>query len=155
MLPFSARQSHICFMKNILNYFAISLLLAIVSSCKKEEDPHQPAATVFSFSCLYSFVFEHSGTKSLAVSVQSESNKEFFATFETVPSNFGYFESPVSIAGNQSGALNIDFYQTLSSPGAYSAIVMVSTPGENNAIRTKNISLVYRPNCLYNFRSHI
>jgi len=32
---------------------------------------------------------------------------------------------------------------------------MVSVPGENNAIRTKNISLIYRPNCLYNFRNHI
>lgn len=142
-------------MKNIQNFFAILLILTIVNSCKKEEDPQQPAATVFSFSCPDSLVFEHSETQSLTVSVQSESSKMFSATFEDVPSNFGYHESPISLAGNQSGNLNIDFYQTLSNPGTFTTTVSVSVPNENNAIKSKEVKLIYRPNCLYAMRNHV
>lgn len=128
----------------------------VISSCKKEEDPQQPEATVFSFSTPDTLVFEHSGTKSLAVTVLSESSKTFFATFETLPQNaFGYFNGEVEIAANQTGNLELDFYQTQAEPGVYPAVVRVSVPNENNAIKYKDISLVYRPNCLYAMRNHV
>lgn len=132
------------------------IALLVISSCKKEDDPQQPEATVFSFSTPDTLVFEHSGTKSLAVTVHSESSKDFFATFETLPSNvFGYFNGDIEIAANQTGNLDLDFYQTQATPGIYPAVVRVSVPNENNAIKYKDISLVYRPNCLYAMRNHV
>lgn len=125
------------------------------SSCKKDET-EQPKPTQFSFSIPDSLVFEHSDTKPIPVSVQSESAKTFYATFESLPPNgFGYFQNPIEIEANQSGNLNLDFYQTQVTPGTYIADVRVSLPNENNAIQNKEIKLVYRPNCLYAMRNHV
>jgi len=124
------------------------------SSCKKDET-EQPKPTQFSFSIPDSLVFEHSDTKPIPVSVQSESAKTFYATFESLPpSGFGYFQNPIEIEANQTGNLNLDFYQTQVTPGTYIADVRVSLPNENNAIQTKEIKLVYRPNCGYAFRNY-
>ncbi len=133
----------------------ILLVLAYFSSCKKDEtDPPKP--TQFSFSIPDSLVFEHSETKPLPVSVQSESSKTFYATFESLPPDgFGYFLDPIEIEANQTGNLNLDFYQTQVVPGTYIADVRVSLPNENNAIQNKEIKLVYRPNCMYDFREHV
>ncbi|MCB0820771.1 MAG: hypothetical protein KDC13_09115 [Bacteroidetes bacterium] len=127
----------------------------LISSCKKDEtDP--PEATQFSFSIPDSLVFEHSDTKSVTVSVQSESGKSFISTFETIPPQaFGYFDGEVTIAANQSGVLELEFYQTFAMPGVYTGTVRVAVPNENNAIKTKDISLIYRPNCMYDFRNHV
>lgn len=133
----------------------ILLVLVYFTSCKKDEtDPPKP--TQFSFSIPDSLVFEHSDTKPLPVSVQSESSKTFYATFEELPpSGFGYFQNPIEIEANQTGNLNLDFYQTQVVPGTYIADVRVSLPNENNAIQNKEIKLVYRPNCLYAMRNHV
>lgn len=127
----------------------------LFSSCKKD-DPEQPQPTQFSFTIPDSLVFEHSDTKAVTVNVQSASGKSFIATFETLPPNaFGYFDGDISIAANQSGNLELEFYQTFAEPGNYTGIVRVAVPNENNAIQTKEINLVYRPNCLYAFRNYV
>jgi len=129
--------------------------LVVIASCKKEDNPKQPEPTQFSFSIPDSLVFEHSDTKPLPVSVQSESSKTFYATFESLPpSGFGYFQNEVEIEANQTGNLNLDFYQTQVMPGTYIADVRVSVPNENNAIQNKEIKLIYRPNCGYAFRNY-
>lgn len=134
----------------------VCIALTIISSCKKDEDPQTPVTTQFSFTIPDSVVFEHSQTKEIAVSVQSESNKTFTATFESLPPQaFGYFGNEILIEANQTGLLPLDFYQTFATPGAYTAEIRVAVPNENNAIQTKEISLIYRPNCLYDFRNHV
>jgi hypothetical protein len=131
------------------------LAFTLISSCKKDET-EPPKATQFSFNIPDSLVFEHSDTKPIPVSVQSESAKTFYATFESLPpSGFGYFQNPIQIQANQTGNLNLDFYQTQVIPGLYTANIRVSLPNENNAIQNKEIKLVYRPNCMYDFRNHV
>lgn len=138
--------------KLVLSIFA----LVVIASCKKEDDPNQPEPTQFSFSVPDSVIFEHSQTQSIPVTVSSESAKTFYATFEELPpSAFGYFVDATPIEANQTGNLELDFYQSFATPGIYPAVVRVSLPNENNAIQYKDISLVYRPNCMYAFRDHV
>ena len=130
-------------------------MLSLLSACKKDEQP-QPQPTQFSFTIPDSVVFEHSGTQVVPVSVQSTSSKSFIAKFETLPPNaFLYLGGEIPIEANQSENLEFDFYQTLATPGDYTGVVRVAVPNENNAIQTKDIRLVYRPNCLYAFRNHV
>jgi hypothetical protein len=132
------------------------LVLLAFAACKKEEDPKQPEVTQFSFSIPDSVVFEHSQTKSIPVTVMSESNKTFYATFEELPPYaFGHFADDTPIEANQTGNLELDFYQTQAEPGTYTGKVRVSVPNENNAIQYKDIKLIYSPNCLYDFRNHV
>ncbi|MEX1189871.1 MAG: hypothetical protein WED33_11480 [Bacteroidia bacterium] len=132
------------------------IALVVIASCKKEDDPKQPEVTLFSFTIPDSVVFEHSETKSIPVTVLSESAKTFYATFEELPpSAFGYFDNDIPIEANQTGNLELDFYQTFANPGNYTGTVRVSVPNENNAIQYKDIKLIYRPNCMYDFRDHI
>lgn len=137
--------------------FLLSLFILVVfASCNKEDDPKQPEPTQFSFTIPDSVVFDHSQTISIPVTVHSESDKEFFTTFETLPQYaFGYFDDEIAIPANQTVNLPLDFYQTQAEPGSYTGVVRVSIPKENNAIQTKDIKLVYRPNCLYSFRNHV
>jgi hypothetical protein len=132
------------------------IALLVIASCKKEDDPKQPEVTQFSFSIPDSVVFEHSQTKSIPVTVMSETNKTFYATFEELPPYaFGHFADDTPIEANQTGSLELDFYQTQAEPGTYTGKVRVSVPNENNAIQYKDIKLVYRPNCMYDFREHV
>ena len=86
----------------------------------------------------------------------SETNKTFYATFEELPPYaFGHFADDTPIEANQTGSLELDFYQTQAEPGTYTGKVRVSVPNENNAIQYKDIKLVYRPNCMYDFREHV
>lgn len=139
-------------LKILLSIFA----LVVIASCKKEDDPKQPEVTQFAFTIPDSLVFQHSETQLLPVTVQSESDKVFYATFEELPPNaFGYFADETPIEANQTGNLELDFYQTQAEPGTYTGKVRVSVPNENNAIQYKDIKLVYRPNCIYDFREHV
>lgn len=139
--------------KNLL-FCICGILFTLMSACKKDEQP-QPQPTQFSFSISDSLVIEHSGTQVVPVSVQSASNKSFIATFETLPPNaFLYLGGEIPIEANQSENLEFEFYQTLASPGNYTGVVRVAVPNENNAIQTKEIKLVYRPNCGYAFRNY-
>lgn len=129
--------------------------LVVLASCKKEDDPKQPDPTQFSFAIPDSVVFEHSQTQSIPVTVTSESAKTFYATFDELPPYaFGHYTGDIEIAANQTGNLELDFFQTQANPGTYEGVVKVSVPNENNAIQYKDIKLVYRPNCGYAFRNY-
>ena len=137
-----------------INWTIALISIIVLSACKKDEQP-QPQPTQFSFMIPDSLVIEHSGTQVVPVSVQSASNKSFIAKFETLPPNaFLYLGGEIPIEANQSENLEFEFYQTQATPGNYTGVVRVAVPNENNAIQTKEIKLVYRPNCGYAFRNY-
>jgi hypothetical protein len=135
--------------------FLLSLItLAVFTSCDKDKDQVDP--NQFSFAIPDSLVFAHSQETYIPVTVVSESDKGFFADFETLPPDvFGPYNAEVAIAANQTGNLPLTFHHTYANPGTYTGVVNVYIPNENNANQTKEIKLIYRPNCLYSFRDHI
>jgi hypothetical protein len=132
--------------------FLIGFGLVFLSACDKEEDP-QIEPTAFSFTAPDSLVFEHSGVLPYAVAVQSESQKSFIASFSDLFDSF-VGNTTLSIPPNESRSIDVSFNQFGVNPGAYPCLLTVAVPNENNAVKTKTIQMVYRPNCAYAFRNY-
>ena len=135
----------------LLAFFAFSFLL--ISSCKKDEDA-TPQSTVFTYTAADSLVFEHSGTLPYAVAVQSNSGKEFISTISSMFDAFSNGNTTLNIPSNESRSFSISFNQYGVTPGVFPYTLTVAVPNENNAIKTKTIYMVYRPNCGYAFRNY-
>ena len=134
-------------------HLIVCLFFIVFSSCEKEEEP-TPQPTEFSFTAGDSLIFEHSGTLPYAVFVQSNSGKEFISSISDMFGSFSTGGTTLSIPSNESRSFNISFYQTGVTPGVYPCSLTVAVPNENNAIKTKVIQMVYRPNCGYAFRNY-
>lgn len=130
---------------------SISLLLLGMQSCTKESEP--APTTEFSFTAPDTVIFEHSGTKTLEVSVQSNSAMDFVANLSCDNSSFQY-GGEIVIASNQSGTFNIQFNQFGVAPASYDCNLTVSVANENDLPQSKNIQLRYAPNCGYDFKNH-
>ncbi len=127
--------------------------LIFISACKKDEQPEQEP-TGFTFSAADSLVFEHTGTLSYAVAVQSASGKEFISSFSGLGASFSDGGTTLTIPSNQSRTFDVYFNQVGADPGTYPCTLSVAVPNENNALKTKIVQMVYRPNCGYEFRNY-
>lgn len=136
----------------LLSFLALSVLL--VSSCNKDDETETPTPTEFTYTANDSLIFEHSGTLPYAVAVQSNSGKGFISSISGLFDSFSNGGTTLSIPSNESRSFNISFYQTGVTPGVYPCSLTVAVPNENNAIKTKVIQMVYRPNCGYAFRNY-
>jgi hypothetical protein len=140
-------------MKNALNIFLVSVSLLSFASCNKDEQT-QPEPTAFTYTAADSLVFEHSGTLPYTVAVQSTSGKEFISNFSGFSGSFYDGGTTLSIPSNQSRSFDVTFNQFGLSPGAYPCTLTVAVPNENNAVKTKVVQMVYRPNCGYAFLNY-
>jgi hypothetical protein len=101
-------------------------------------------------------LFEYSGSKQLAVAVQNSQNKEFGASLSGLNSSFYDGGQQLVIPSNQERYFDINFNQTNAIPGSYPCQLTVSVFNVNNYIpQTKDIKLIYAPNCAYNYRNYI
>lgn len=129
--------------------------LLFVISCKKESTT-DTQAIVYSFTAPDSILFEYSGSKQLAVAVQNSQNKEFGASLSGLNSSFYDGGQQLVIPSNQERYFDINFNQTNAIPGSYPCQLTVSVFNVNNYIpQTKDIKLIYAPNCAYNYRNYI
>ncbi len=136
-----------------MNKFALLLAFNVVfASCNKEDEP-QPEATTFAFTAIDSLVFEHSGVLPYVVAVQSESGKSFIASLSGLFDSFVGNET-LSIPSNESRSISVSLNQFGVNPGAYPCTLTVAVPNENNAVKTKTVQMVYKPNCAYAFRNY-
>ncbi len=140
-------------MKPTYFYFILLLAIATISSCKKDEEP-APQPTEFTYTANDSIVFEHSGTMPYSVAVQCSLGKEFISSFSGLFDSFSSGGTTLSIPSNESRSFNISFNQFGVTPGAYPCTLSVAVPNENNALKTKVVQMVYRPNCGYAFRNY-
>jgi hypothetical protein len=128
-------------------------MVFLFTACDKDEQP-QPEPTAFTYTAADSLVFEHSGTLPYAVSVQSASGKTFISSFSGLFDSFYNGGTTLNIPSNESESFNITFNQFGVTPGAYPCTLTVAVPNENNAVKTKMVQMVYRPNCAYAFRNY-
>jgi len=140
-------------MKISIKFLLYSLLFGVLISCKKDEQP-EPEPTAFTYTAADSLVFEHTGTLPYAVAVQSASGKEFISSFSGLGASFLDGGTTLTIPSNQSRSFNIYFNQVGANPGVYPCTLSVAVPNENNALKTKIVQMVYRPNCGYVFRNY-
>lgn len=145
--------SYFCKMKPTRFYIILLLVIATISSCKKEEEP-LPQPTEFTFSANDSLVFEHSGTLPYSVAVQCSLGKEFISSFSGLFDSFSNGGTTIAIPSNEIRSFNISFNQFGVNPGVYPCTLSVAVPNENNALKTKVVQMVYRPNCGYAFRNY-
>jgi hypothetical protein len=139
--------------RNLSSLFYLFIIVLTTQSCK-EEIPDEPAPTAFTYTAADSLVFEHSGTLSYPVSVQSSSGKEFISSFSEFTGSFSSNNTTLYIPSNGSDAFDVVFNQFGISPGVYPCKLTVAVPNENNAVKTKTVQMVYRPNCGYAFRNY-
>ena len=134
--------------------FAICILISF-QSCKKN-NADNPIPTVFTFTAPDTIVFEYSGSKPLTVAIQNNQNKEFGASLSGLNGAFSDGSQQLVIPSNQERSFNINFSQIGAVPGTYPCALTISTLNENNYIpQTKNIQLVYEPNCADNYRNYL
>lgn len=138
---------------NFSTFVYLFFVVFSIHSCK-EETPDQPEPTAFTYTAADSLMFEHSGTLSYPVSVQSSSGKEFISSFSEFTSSFSSNGTTLYIPSNGSDAFDVVFNQFGVSPGVYPCKLTVAVPNENNAVKTKTVQMVYRPNCAYAFRNY-
>lgn len=128
-------------------------MLVCMSACKKDEQQEQEP-TAFTFTAADSLIFDHTGTLPYAVAVQSASGKEFISSFSGLGASFLDGGTTLTIPSNQSRSFDIYFNQVGADPGIYPCTLTVAVPNENNALKTKIVQMVYRPNCGYPFRNY-
>jgi hypothetical protein len=133
-------------------HFLILLLTFAFVACDKDDDKVTP--TEFTYTANDSLIFEHSGSLPYAVAVQSASGKGFISTISGMFDSFSNGGTTLDIPSNESRSFNISFNQYGVNPGAYPCTLSVAVPNENNALKTKVIQMVYRPNCGYAFRNY-
>ena len=140
-------------MKISVKFLLYTLLIGFLHSCKKDEQP-EPEPTAFTYTAADSLIFEHTGTLPYAVAVQSTSGKEFISSFSGLGASFLDGGTTLTIPSNQSRSFDIYFNQVGANPGVYPCTLSVAVPNENNALKTKIVQMVYRPNCGYPFRNY-
>jgi hypothetical protein len=123
-------------------------------SCNKDDGSEEPKPTEFTYTASDSLIFEHSGSLPYAVAVQSSSGKGFISSFSGMFDSFSNGGTTLSIPSNESRSFNISFNQFGVNPGVYPCTLSVAVPNENNALKTKIVQMVYRPNCGYAFRNY-
>jgi hypothetical protein len=140
-------------MKISVKFLLCTLLIGFLHSCKKDEQP-EPEPTAFTYTAADSLIFEHTGTLPYAVAVQSTSGKEFISSFSGLGASFLDGGTTLTIPSNQSRSFDIYFNQVGANPGVYPCTLSVAVPNQNNAVKTKIVQMVYRPNCGYPFRNY-
>jgi hypothetical protein len=140
-------------MKISVKFLLYTLLIGFLHSCKKDEQL-QPEPTAFTYTAADSLIFEHTGNLPYAVAVQSTSGKEFISSFSGLGASFLDGGTTLTIPSNQSRSFDIYFNQVGANPGVYPCTLSVAVPNENNALKTKIVQMVYRPNCGYPFRNY-
>ncbi len=128
-------------------------MIVFISACKKDEQS-EPEPTPFTYTAADSLVFEHTGTLPYTVAVQSTSGKDFISSFSGLGASFSNGGATLTIPSNQSRSFDIYFNQVGAVPGIYPCTLSVAVPNENNALKTKIVQMVYRPNCGYTFRNY-
>ena len=147
------------FIKKIM--WSFSWILAIgfiigIQSCKKNNNNENSQNVVFSFTAPDTLTFEYTGSEQLAVAVQNSGNYEFGASLTGLNGSFSDGSQQLVIPSNQERFFNINFYQNNAVPGIYPCQLTVAVFNvNNNASQTKNIQLVYAPNCAYNYRNYL
>lgn len=138
--------------KKSLLFIALGMM-AVMSACKKDEQP-ETKPTEFTYTAADSLIFEHTGTLPYTVEVQSSSGKEFISSFSGLGASFSNGGTTLTIPSNQSRSFDVYFNQIGAVPGIYPCTLTVAVPNENNALKTKIVQMVYRPNCGYPFRNY-
>jgi len=139
-----------------LRFFPILLIgLVTITGCKKDsDDPDQ--SLEFSFDTPDAVIFEHSGTQPLLVDVQGDASKQFVVRLSELNSAFfSGFSQQIDVTGGETATFDVPFNQHNTSPGEYHAKLEVSMANENVPSKTKMITLVYSPNCGWEFRNHV
>jgi hypothetical protein len=146
-------------MKAMSRYKILCLLMALfgmmTQSCKKDKSSVVPLPRIeFTVSSADTLVFEHSGTKDFEVSVSSVHQKDFVASFSDINAAFTLTEREQLISSNTARNFSFTFNQFGVQPGVYPSKLSVSVANENAESFEKNVMLVYRPNCAYEFRDY-
>lgn len=140
-------------MKKIAIVFICLSISLFFVTCKKDEQT-LPNPTEFTYTAPDSLVFEHSGTLSYPVAVQTTSDKSFISSFSGLFDSFYNGGITLNIPANESRTFDITFNQFGVNPGVFPCTLSVAVPNENNALKTKIVNMVYRPNCGYAFRNY-
>ncbi len=126
-------------------------LALLLTACQKEGE--EVSESPFTISSGDSLVFEHSGTKPFAVSTTAGAGKLLGIRLETLPVGFSVLESELSVEANSTRNFTIQFNQFDMNPGVYSASLRGSIYNENSTPKSKQVYLVYRPNCAFEYRN--
>jgi hypothetical protein len=136
----------------MLIYTVLVAMAMFTTACK--DDAVEVQETPFSVVSADSVVFAHSGVQSLQVQVNSTAGKLLGARLEPIPSGFTVSDLELQIEANSSRDFSIQFNQLNASPGIYNTTLTTSIYNENSTPKSKQIYLVYRPECEYDFRNY-
>lgn len=133
--------------------FALILFSFCSTSCKDNE-PSEVLETPFDFSASDSVVFEHSGTKPFTVGLTSTAGKLLGAELGPMPGGFSVSSDELEIEANSSRDFSIQFNQNSANPGVYNTTLTTFIYNENSTPKSKQVYLVYRPQCEYEYRNY-
>ena len=136
-----------------ITYLAL-LFMAFCSTSCKDDKPTEVLETPFDFTASDSLVFEHSGTKPFAVGVTSTAGKLLGAELGPMPGGFSVSSDELQIEANSSRDFSIQFNQNSASPGIYNTTLTTFIYNENSTPKSKQVYLVYRPQCEYYYRDY-
>lgn len=135
-----------------ITFLAISIFFG-AQSCKDKKE-EVPAKTEFAIEAPDALVWEHTEGKYLTVKIISETNTEFSAYLSDVPEKFGKNHQHLFINTSQSKHFELYYNQFNASPESHTCQLTVHPVNDQANTKTKNIQLVYAPNCIFDFRNH-